>query len=115
MRVAARSLALTLSCAVPPLHAGQPLVTGDAAVVAYKTCQLEAWVVPSQNAREYWAQPACNFTGNLELSVGGARINPGDGPNSSAVVLGVPANCRHSSSSPIPIIPRCCESPAAGT
>ena len=64
-------------------YAGQPLVTDDAAVVAPQTCQLEAWAHSTSDGHEYWAQPACNFTGNLELAVGAARTYPfGDSPSS---------------------------------
>jgi hypothetical protein len=81
--VAARILAALCAAAHPALHAGQPLVTDDAAVVAPYTCQLEAWAHPTSDGHEYWAQPACNFTGNLELAVGGARTYPyGDSPSS---------------------------------
>lgn len=63
-------------------QAGQPLVTDDAAVVAPGTCQLEAWAHSTSGGHEYWAQPACNFTGNLELAVGGARTYPyGNSPS----------------------------------
>jgi hypothetical protein len=68
-------------------QAAQPLVTDDAAVVTPKTCQLEAWIHSTRDGREYWAQPACNFTGNLELSVGGAHARPDTGGSSSIVQL----------------------------
>jgi hypothetical protein len=68
-------------------RAAQPLVTDDASVVAAKTCQLETWVGAAHEGREYWAQPACNFTGNLELAVGGARVRPDGGETSSLVQL----------------------------
>src|SRR6185369_1004753 len=70
-----------------PVQAAQPLVTDDAAVVAPKTCQLEAWTRSAHDGRAYGAQPACNFTGNLELTVSGARAKPDDGEPSSIVQL----------------------------
>jgi hypothetical protein len=70
-----------------PSDAAQPLVTDDAAVVAPKTCQLEAWIRSTRDAREYWAQPACNPTGNLELAIGGARADPDEGAKSSLVQI----------------------------
>ena len=88
--MAVRPLRLLASCvmaAAPSAHAGQPLVTDDAAVVAPKTCQLETWAHRVHDAREYWAQPACNFTGNLELAVGGARTHPDAGESSGIVAL----------------------------
>ena len=84
---APKLLALCMIAAGPSAHAGQPLVTDDAAVVAPKTCQLETWAHWLRDAREYWAQPACNFTGNLELAVGGARTHPDPGESSSIVQL----------------------------
>jgi len=70
-----------------PVEAAQPLVTDDAAVLAPKTCQLEAWTRSAHDGRAYGAQPACNFTGNLELTVSGARAKPDDGEPSSIVQL----------------------------
>ena len=69
------------------LRAGQPLVTDDAAVVAPHTCQLEAWAHSSSDGHEYWAQPACNFGGDVELSVGGARAYPFGDARSSLIQL----------------------------
>jgi hypothetical protein len=66
-------------------RAGQPLVTDDASIVAPKTCQVEAWLHSSDDDHDYVAQPACNFTGNLELSVGLARSRPDAGDASSTV------------------------------
>jgi hypothetical protein len=60
------------SCA----EAAQPLVTDDAAVLAPKTCQLEAWVRSAHDGDEYWALPACNLTDNLELTAGAGRARP---------------------------------------
>lgn len=69
------------------LHAGQPLVTDDAAIVAPYACQLEAWWHPHHDGHEYWAQPACNFTGNVEFAIGLARAYPNDGSASSLIHL----------------------------
>ncbi len=77
----------TLLFAAASVDAGQPLVTDDAAVIPPKTCQLEAWTVSAHDRHEYWAQPACNFTGNLELSVGGAHASPDAGGSSGLVQL----------------------------
>jgi hypothetical protein len=83
----ARALALSWIVSISAGQAAQPLVTDDAAVVAPKTCQLEAWSGLAHDDREYWAQPACNFTGNLEFSVGGARAQPDAGEPSTLVQL----------------------------
>jgi hypothetical protein len=79
---------LALLVAVPlSVDAGQPLATEDAAVVTPKTCQLEAWTVTTHDSREYWALPACNFTGNLELAAGGARVHSDADEPSSVIAL----------------------------
>ena len=53
--------------------AARPLVTDDARVVDPGACQVESWVKRNRDSVEYWALPACNFSGNLELTLGGAR------------------------------------------
>lgn len=65
---------LVLFCAMAPAHAGRPMAVDDAGIVGANSCQLESWVYNSSNGTEYWAVPACNFSGNLEVAVGGARI-----------------------------------------
>jgi len=85
--VAALIAALAGAASNSALHAGQPLVTDDAAIVAPGTCQLEAWYHPTHDGHEYWAQPACNFTGNLELALGLARAFPDRDPTSSLIHL----------------------------
>jgi hypothetical protein len=82
-----RLLVLLLSAAAFTTRAAQPLATDDAAVVTPKTCQLEVWNRSIHGGYTLWAQPACNFTGNLELSVGGARAQPDAGEHSSLFAL----------------------------
>lgn len=84
---AARMTALLAIAAATPGQAAQPLATDDAAVVAPKTCQLEMWSRMARDGRDYWAQPACNFTGNLELTVGSARVLPDTGEASTLIQL----------------------------
>ena len=55
--------------------AARPLNTDDARVVDAYSCQVESWVRRNQNSTEYWALPGCNFTGNLEITAGGARTS----------------------------------------
>ena len=50
-------------------YAARPMITDDARLVDPKSCELETWVQENKGSTEYWAAPACNFTGNLELSV----------------------------------------------
>jgi hypothetical protein len=58
-----------------PAHAARPMITDDARVVEAKACQVESWVRRNRGSTEFWALPACNPTGNLELTAGGARTN----------------------------------------
>ena len=37
-------------------------------------CQLESWIRHTKTVSEYWAVPACNLSGNLEVAIGVARI-----------------------------------------
>lgn len=53
-------------------HAARPMITDDAGIVDAKACQFESWVKTNPDSTEIWALPACNFTGNLELTLGGA-------------------------------------------
>jgi hypothetical protein len=68
-----------------PARAAQPLATDDAAVVTPKTCQLEVWNRSTKGAQALWAQPACNFTGSLELSFGGARARSDSAETSASL------------------------------
>jgi hypothetical protein len=82
-----RGFGVAVAMAASLAHGGQPLFTDDAAVVASKTCQVEAWGLSNHDSRDYVVQPACNFTGNLELSVGAARSRPDDGDSTSLLQL----------------------------
>jgi len=53
-------------------HAARPMVTDDARTVDARACQLESWIQYRLGDAEYWALPACNLSGNLEVSFGGA-------------------------------------------
>jgi hypothetical protein len=63
---------LTTGLIVPQAQAARPMITDDARIVDAKVCQLESWVKKTPDSTETWALPACNFTGNLELTLGGA-------------------------------------------
>jgi hypothetical protein len=51
----------------------RPFVTDDARLTTAGSCQLETWARFYDSGREVWALPACNPTGNFELTVGGGR------------------------------------------
>jgi len=54
-------------------YAARPMITDDARIVDPKSCQVESWVQFNRDSTEYWALPGCNFTGNLELTLGGVH------------------------------------------
>lgn len=57
-----------------PAFAARPMITDDARIVDAKACQVEAWHRFNRDSQDRsWAVPACNPTGNLELSVGGGQ------------------------------------------
>jgi hypothetical protein len=62
------------------------MTTDDAALVNEKGCEVESWAQRDVSQTEYWMLPACNFGGNLELTLGGARI-AGNGHTQSLVVV----------------------------
>ncbi len=70
-----------------PAHAARPMVTDDARIVDAKACQLESWARKNPHSTEAWALPACNFTGNLELTLGGASTREGDKTRTTDVVV----------------------------
>jgi len=76
-----------LASQAPPAHAARPMITDDARTVDAKACQVESWVRGNQGSKETWALPACNFTGNLELTLGGARTATAEGSATTDVLL----------------------------
>ncbi len=75
-------LIFTLSCTQAG-WAARPFVTDDARLTTAFSCQLESWTRIYRNSHEVWALPACNPTGNLELTLGGG-IAKNDGLASSS-------------------------------
>jgi hypothetical protein len=76
-----------LACGLPLAHGARPTLTDDARTVAPKSCQLETWVKRNLDSTEYWALPACNPTGNLELTFGGALTNEAGATRTSDVLI----------------------------
>jgi hypothetical protein len=68
-------------------HAARPMITDDARIVDAKACQLESWVQKYPDSTELWALPACNFTGNLELTFGGAFTREAGYTRTTGVVV----------------------------
>jgi hypothetical protein len=81
------ALAFTLTLQSGGAHAARPMNTDDARIVDAKSCQLESWVKRPQGRTEFWAQPGCNFSGNLELTVGTALTHESGSTRSSSQML----------------------------
>lgn len=57
----------------PCALAARPFITDDARLTTGGSCQLESWLRIYPDSQEVWALPACNLSGNLEVTVGGGR------------------------------------------
>ncbi len=77
---------------IPLAHGARPFVTDDARLTTAGSCQLESWTRlnrasnPRARSEEFWAFPACNPSGNLEVTLGGALGKPAFGSQSSDYV-----------------------------
>jgi hypothetical protein len=58
------------------VNAARPFVTDDARLTNAESCQLESWSRVYKNSTEIWALPACNITGNFELTMGVGVAKP---------------------------------------
>lgn len=76
-----------LGIVAPIAYGSRPLVTDDASIVDAKACQLESWIQKNRDSTEYWALPACNFTGNLEWTLGGSRFSDVEGTRTANVTF----------------------------
>lgn len=65
-------LIICLSCLISySAWAGRPFFTDDAVLTTAKTCQVESWMQLNANHdRDFLALPACNPTGNFEMTAG---------------------------------------------
>ena len=79
---------LAFALAMQTAHAGRPMIVDDASIVGVDRCQLESWTQVARGSTEYWAVPACNFSGNLEVAFGAARITGEQGTHTAAVLQG---------------------------
>jgi hypothetical protein len=73
-RRVASGLALVCALGSPGTHAARPMVVDDARLVDAGACQIESWRRFNRDSRETWALPGCNFSGNLELTLGSAEL-----------------------------------------
>lgn len=68
-------------------RAARPFVTDDARLATTGSCQLESWIRAYPASQEIWALPACNPTGNLEVTLGGGRARTDGQPATADYVL----------------------------
>lgn len=68
-------LLISLLLGMKPVFPARPFVTDDARLTLAQSCQLESWSRVYSSSTEFWALPACNPTGNLELTLGAGRAN----------------------------------------
>lgn len=66
-------LILSLS---PLTFAARPFVTDDARLTTNGSCQLESWTRIYKSSNQFWAFPACNPTGNFEITAGAGSTKP---------------------------------------
>ena len=88
MRLQTLMASAVLMMATAPAWSARPFVTDDARLTTAGSCQLESWTRVYRDSTELWALPACNPTGNLEITVGGGRAlydEAGRSPNNDYV------------------------------
>jgi len=74
-RLQLASTLAVLALMTSPTYAARPMVTDDARLTDAGACQLETWFRFNRTSTEYWALPACNPGGNLEITFGGAAAD----------------------------------------
>jgi hypothetical protein len=83
-----RHLLISLSLLISfSAFAARPFMTDDARLTTAGSCQLESWTRVYKNSREQWALPACNLTGNFEITAGGGRSKNTGEPGLNDYVL----------------------------
>lgn len=69
-------VALLGGCLVQlPVQAARPFMTDDARLTTEGSCQLESWTRRYRDRSENWALPACNPSGNFEITAGGGHFS----------------------------------------
>ena len=61
-----------------PAWSARPFVTDDARLTTEGSCQVETWSRAYKDSMEFWALPACNPSGNLEITLGGGSASYSD-------------------------------------
>ena len=67
--------------------AARPMVTDDARLTMSGSCQVESWAKVYSGGREFWALPACNPTGNFEMTLGVAVTNHNSEPTTDDYIV----------------------------
>ena len=75
-------------------YAARPFVTDDARLTTSESCQVESWSRLYKNSTEIWALPACNPTGNFEITAGMGLAKPKDTANTQDYVIQVKSLAR---------------------
>jgi len=79
-------LSLLVGCSA---FAARPFMTDDARLTTPESCQLESWTRHYKHSNEQWALPACNLTGNFEITAGGGHTkNNGEAATNDYVLQG---------------------------
>lgn len=70
-----------------PAWSARPFVTDDARLTNSGSCQLESWARIYPNSTEFWALPACNPTGNFEVTLGAGLSMANDAKDTADYVM----------------------------
>lgn len=86
---AALACAVLVVLVVPDAaRAARPMITDDARIVDPRACQVETWTRRNEDhSTEFWAIPACNLTGNLEIALGGSRTRENGETHTTDVIM----------------------------
>ena len=68
-------------------YAARPFVTDDARLTTSESCQVESWSRFYKSSTEIWALPACNLTGNFEITAGVGIAKPKETASTQDYVL----------------------------
>jgi hypothetical protein len=83
-----RHLAIFLSLIISfSAFAARPFITDDARLTTAGSCQLESWTRVYKSSLEKWALPACNLSGNFEITAGGGSSKNSGEPGLNDYVL----------------------------
>lgn len=81
------AFACLLSLSTMQSWAARPFVTDDARLTTASSCQLESWIRKYPDSSELWILPACNFGGNLEITMGGGGAKNTDSTTTSDYIF----------------------------